>query len=54
MNKEDIIIELLVAILRGIMLIFYKKKDKDIIDDYNKYAETTIKLTEDRKTKERV
>lgn len=48
MKAFDIYIELLTVILKGIILLINKEKDKDIIEVYTKYANATIKAVKGR------
>lgn len=50
MIRNQITIALLEAILRGIMLLVLKLcDDKELADEFFKYAESTIKLVKDEK-----
>lgn len=44
MTYHKLYVELLIAILKGIVFIISKENDKQVINAYNKYAESTIKL----------
>ena len=47
MTKEDLIIQLLIANLKGIQVILQYQEDDEVIEAYRRYAEGTMKLAKE-------